>query len=431
MSMLGNILSTTVSRLINAILALVILLINTNYLGKEGMGTIGLIVLAVTLILLLSNYIGGGALIFLAPRHRQTSLFVPSCIWALIVSGVGTCILTLFNLIPEGFTFDVLILSVLQSFMAINLNLLIGREKIHTYNLISVFQMGVTTLTLVFCIYILDIVEVRSFVNALYAGYLSGFVLSLALIWNSLRFNGNELKFSMIKEILRYGKFIQTANVVQMLNYRLSYYLIEFFTGRAALGLYIVGVQLSEGVWLIGKSVATVQYARISNMTDHDRSVRLTLVLFRFTLMVSLLLVLLLILLPESFYIAILGDEFHGIKGVILSLSPGVLATAASMILSHYYSGTGKPVHNMIGSSLGLIVTLVLGLIFIPEFGIVAAGLTASFSYLVNLGYLLAVFIKREKPVIMDFIIRKNDFIYLKELIFKDRIFKDRIFKEH
>jgi O-antigen/teichoic acid export membrane protein len=409
--MFRNILSTTVSRLFNAILALAILLMTTNQLGREGMGTIGLI----------SNYIGGGALIFLAPRHRQMSLFFPSYLWAVLVAFTGTLILTVTNLIPAGFTVDVLLLSLLQSFMSINTNLMIGREKIRAFNLISVLQVVVTALTLYYFLYIIDVQEVRSYVYALYSGFGIGFLLSLIMIWRTPGSRGELVNGKMIREILRYGKYIQTANVLQLLNYRLSYYLIEIFSGRASLGLYNVGVQLSEGVWLAGKSVATVQYARISNMSDRRQAVQLTLLLLRFTLLISLLLVLLLALLPDSLYVAVFGQDFYGVRKVILSLSAGILANAVAMILSHYFSGTGRPVHNMTGSMAGLLVTLVLGLIFIPRYGVIAAGVTASLSYMVNLIYLLVIFIRTEKPGLADFCVRKSDLVLIRQLLLTRR----------
>jgi len=391
-------------------MALAMLWINTQNLGKEGLGTIGLIVLGITLILLISNYIGGGALVFLSSRHDWRRLMIPSYLWACIVAVAGAFLLKTFHLIPVEFTRDILLLSLVQSFMTINLNLLVGKEKISFFNGISVLQMLATTIVLVIMIYSVKLYDVRAFVYALYAGYLTGWLLSLIAVMPMIRTTCQQDRQPVIPQIIRYGKFIQTANVLQLLNYRLSFYLIEFFTGRAALGIFNVGVQLSEGVWLVGKSVATVQYARISNTSDQEYSKRITLLLFKLTFVVSLLITAVLAILPESVYGWFFGDDFTEVRVVILSLAAGILATAVALMFSHYFSGIGLPVHNMIGSAIGLILTLVLGLLFIPKHGIIAAGITASVSYLANLAYLMAVFIVRTRPSIRDFIIQKDDF---------------------
>lgn len=69
--------------------------------------------------------------------------------------------------------------------------------------------------------------------------------------------------------MLTYGFAIQIANFAQLLNYRLSYYIIEFCSGRKALGVFDLGTKLSEAVWILPKSMATVQYARISNSKEN------------------------------------------------------------------------------------------------------------------------------------------------------------------
>lgn len=411
--MFKNIIGTATARVVNAFITLAVLLVNTNNLGKEGLGTIGLIVLGITIILLINNYIGGGALVYLVPRQHTGKLLIPSYFWSILISVSAGVLLGLLKLVPDGYVLHVIILSLFFSLSTANLNILIGKEKITLFNTISVFQLFTTLLVLCFLIYVREYHDVMAYVYALYAGYSISFIFSLIAISRYIRFPGRLEIVSVVKEILKYGKFIQTANVLQLLNYRLSYYIIEFFMGRASLGLYNVGVQLSEGVWLIGKSVAMVQYARISNMDDRNKAVQLTLRLLKFTFLLTVIVLGALIAIPETTYVFIFGDDFAGIKLVIISLAIGILSTAVSMMFSHYFTGIGKPKYNMIGSLLGLVFTLVLGLIFIPKFGLVAAGLTASASYFVNLSYLFIVFKKLTKIRTSSLLIEKEDFKYI------------------
>jgi O-antigen/teichoic acid export membrane protein len=93
----------------------------------------------------------------------------------------------------------------------------------------------------------------------------------------------------------------------------------------------------------------------------------------------------------------------------MLTMGLGIVATAGSMMFSHYFSGTGRPHHNMIGSAIGLVFTLVPGLIFIPRYGLLAAGLIASISYIMNMTYLMVVFIKMTGARASDFMIGIKD----------------------
>ena len=178
---------------------------------------------------------------------------------------------------------------------------------------------------------------------------------------------------------------MQFSNIIQLVNYRLNYYLINFFYSKALLGIFSIGVQLSEGLWLISKSIATVQYARISNSTDADYSKQLTIRFFKISFLATLITLIPLILLPVNFYRFVFGHEFGNVRYVIMFMSSGIMAVAVNSMFSHFFSGTGRPYLNTIGSAIGFVFTLGLGLILVPSYGIYGAAITASFSYLASL----------------------------------------------
>ncbi len=413
--MFKNILSTALVRFLNAILSIVILVVNTNYFGAEGMGTIGLIVLGISLILLASNYVGGGALVYLAPRHPVVRLLIPSYVWGLLASLAGAGLLSLLHLVPAEFALQILVLAILQSFISANQNILLGKQRITLFNGVTLVQALFTLLSLLYFVMVRNADDVGVFVYALFVAYGGAFLLSFFAIIQYLKIADIKHLDKIVIEIFKYGKFIQSANVLQMLNYRLSYYIIELFLGRAALGVYTAATQLGEGVWLIGKSVAMIQYSSISNSADKDFARLVTLRLFKFTFIFTSLILLVLLILPGSIYSFIFSADFVHIKLVIFTLAVGLLATACSMMFSHYFSGTGEPRHNMLASGIGLVFTLVLGLIFIPLFGLEAAGLTASVAYLMNLIYLVAVFARKTKSGWKDFMLDTADIRYFRQ----------------
>jgi O-antigen/teichoic acid export membrane protein len=214
--------------------------------------------------------------------------------------------------------------------------------------------------------------------------------------------------------MIRHGAYLQLANAVQLLNYRLSYLLIDLYLGRSLLGIYNAGVQLSEGIWIFGKSFALVQYSAISNSNDLNYAIAITLKLIKAVVVITFSCLLVLILLPGKFYALIFGEEFFLIKNTILYLTPGILMLSASMILSHFFSGTGKQQHNAIASATGLAATLVSGLLLIPSLGLAGAGLTATIAYSVITIYQMVIFVKISKCNWKDFMIARDD---LREII--------------
>ena len=66
----------------------------------------------------------------------------------------------------------------------------------------------------------------------------------------------------------------------------------------------------------------------------------------------------------------------------MLCLAPGVVLYSFSLLIGHYFSGTGKIYINTIASSIGLVATLLLSFWAIPKWGFYGAATVTSISYL-------------------------------------------------
>lgn len=397
------------ARLMSAVLSFLLVIINSKYLGAEGVGTVSLIVLGITIILLINNFVGGGALVYLVSRLDLFSVFVLSYLWAIITAFIGSCVLVILNLIPAGFSIHVLVLSIIFSLASINLTIILGKEKVYMYNVISVVQFALLLLAFMFFIFIKKDIEVMSYVRALYVSYGATFIISLIALKSFLKFSKLTNLYGVLKEIFRYGLLVQFANIFQLLNYRLGYYFVESFIGRAALGVYSVGVQMSEGVWLASKSMALVQYTSISNNNDKNYAKKVTLSFLKISIIVTVLLLACILVLPVNLFVTIFGSEFHDIKIVMFSMCAGIIAIAVSMMFSHYFSGIGKPQHNTIGSAIGLVVTIAVGLLIIPRWGLMGAGITASIAYIAGALYQLFVFLRISNARFKELWINRED----------------------
>jgi O-antigen/teichoic acid export membrane protein len=408
--MVRKIVGTVSTRIIIAMITLAIILINGWYLGAGKVGTISLIILAITLIQMLNNFVGGGALVYLLPRTDLVTLFIPSYLWSLVTSVAGAFILEFFSLIPSGFFWHVVVLSLVLSLVSVNFMILMGQERIKVYNIISLLQMITLFTVLLFWLFVLQKREVLSYVIGLYASYLFAFFGSLTMILMHVSWGRIKEMPRVLKEIFSYGSVMQTGNILQFFNYRLSYYFIEFFMGRASLGVYSVGVQLSESVWIVSRSIHMVQYARISNEKDQDYAGRLTLSLTKISFLVTLICIVLLYILLILFFPLIFTAEFIAVKMIMASLAIGILTFSVSIILSPYFSGIGKPKHNTISAAVGLFFTLISGLILIPRFGFIGAGFSATISYSVATLYQFILFGKLSGIRPKDFLMKRNDF---------------------
>jgi len=407
--MFKKIIGTIFTRFLTAIMMLTIVVLNARFLGAEKVGVISLIILAVTIVQMVNNFIGGAALVYLVPRIPLIKLFVPSYVWGVTASLLCAVVLYITNSIPDGYFIHVMILSTLHSLFAVNTMILLGQERIRAINVLSIAQIvSLISILLIFFIFTSSR-EVMVYVYAMYGSYIIMFLGSFALIIKRLEWGDLSGMKQVIREILVFGSWAQTANIFQLFNYRLSYYFIEHLISKAALGVYATGVQLSEGVWIIPRSISMVQLSRISNEKRWDYAVKVTLVFSKVGVLVSMVIVGLILLLPSSFFVFVFGPEFSGVKPVIISLAVGIIALSFSILLSAFFSGMGKPVHSAIASGIGLIFTIILSLWLIPIYGIIGAGIAASCSYLAATGYQLTAFVLLSGVKAKDFLIRKDE----------------------
>lgn len=407
--MFKKIAGTIVTRFLAAILMLTIIVLNARYLGAEKVGVISLIILAVTIVQMVNNFIGGAALVYLVPRISLIKLFIPSYIWGVIASIICAVVLYFTGSIPQGYFVHVMILSTLHSLFSVNTMILLGQERIRAINLLMVAQVSsLIAVLLVFYIFTSNR-EVMVYVYAMYISYVIMFLGSFAGIAARLKRGDMSGMKLVIREILAFGSWAQTANIFQLFNYRLSYYFIEQMISKAALGVYSTGVQLSEGVWIIPRSISMVQLSRLSNEKRWDYAVKVTLVFSKAGVLVSTAIVGLILLLPTGFFSLVFGPEFSGVKPVIVSLAVGIIALSFSILLSAFFSGMGKPIHSAIASGIGLVFTITLSLFLIPLYGIIGAGIAASCSYLSATLYQLVAFIVLSGVKAKDFLIRKEE----------------------
>ncbi|MDD3962733.1 MAG: polysaccharide biosynthesis C-terminal domain-containing protein [Bacteroidales bacterium] len=415
--MIKKVLGTAGSRILTSALSLILVLLYGRTLGPEGAAEIGLVVLGITIVLLLSNFVTGGALVYLTPREKPFLLFLPAYVWAFFSAVVLSYGLDRFHLLPPGMLHHVLFLSLIFSWHTANLNILLGKERVGAFNSASVVQIVTLFTAFLFFVYIRDQLTVMSYVYSLYLSYGLSFLYSLILVLPELKYADLYDLGPVILRIFRYGSFVQFANTLQLLNYRLSYYLIKAFLGNARLGVFQVGNQLSEGLWIVGKSMALVQYSRIANTSDAQYAKVLTVRFLKLTVLVTLILLSVLWILPESFYTWILTDKFAGIKTVIWYLSPGIMAIAGNLILSHFFSGTGRHHHNAISSGIGLFFTVLLGFLLIPTLGISGAAITASVSYMATCTYQMIQFFRLTQVSVRELVIVAEDFrFFMREI---------------
>jgi O-antigen/teichoic acid export membrane protein len=397
-----HIVGTIGTRVISAGVNVLLLLLHANYLGDEGLGTIALIVLAVSLASMAAYVIGGGVLVYFTPRAVVPKLLLPAYVWGIGSLLVVVMLLQLLGLIPDGYLIAVLLISFLEVLAYNHHSILIGKEHIPASNRFFLLRMILLGAGVSIGILLLDILSPWVYVYAILLANGVWASLGLWALKNELA-SGAEWVWdkSLIRKMLKLGIYSQSGNLLQMLNYRLDIYLLETFfpvKSLSLIGQYSAANQVGESLWIIPRSVASVQYSRIANSDDADAARRISLRLMGICMLIAAAGLAVLLFIPAEGYVWLLGERFRNTGTVLMYLGPGILFLAGGIPLSPYFSGRGKHVINTWAAGIGLVATLGLGLWLIPDMGIIGAAITTSVSY--GLGWLFQlgiIFIEARK----------------------------------
>lgn len=400
------VLGTIGTRVLIAAGQLLVAALAAQLLGLAEVGRMSLLVLGITFIMLANNVMGGGALVYLEPRHGTRTLRLITGAWAALVCGVAAVIVEPLGLVPAGLGTHAAALAFLEALGTVQLNLLLGRQRFELFNGLQLIRTLVLV-TVFAALLHYEGPDFHDFLLALYASNGATLAISAGLLARAPGQRTDEV--SAIGAMLRQGIPAQAANGLQLLNYRLSYFFVQRFHGAAALGLWSISTQLAESAWLAPKSLGTVLYAHVSNLTDAERQRDLTLSVLKLSVGLALLAALFLMALPNAVFIWFFGPEATGIGALVLALTPGLLAMAASQALSHYLSGVGLVRHNAVGSGLAALATVALGYWLIPGLGTMGAALTASAAYCLSCAYQLAVFNREAKAHLVHYLPNRRD----------------------
>ncbi|MCB0760595.1 MAG: hypothetical protein KDC12_03655 [Flavobacteriales bacterium] len=400
--MIKSIASTVLTRIAVMALTFVVVVLNTNYIGATGQGTVALISLGILLQVAINNFVGGTAVVYLATRVSPGQLMPPALIWTLLSAVLFYFLLPALDVVPTEYVYDVVWLGVIQSLFTFQQQLLLGKRRIHGYNISLMTQMASLLIAVAYGYIALGNRDASAYVDGLYVSFWVTLLVSIFINRRDIQAFSFSDFFAVLGRLLRHGFFGQTSNVIQLLINRMLYVILDQFTGRAQVGLFSVGMQVNEAALAPSKSMATVQFSEISASRKREQSLHITLNMLKVSCYITALALLVLCVIPNGVFQWVFGDEIDGLNGVILRLAPGMFALSVSGILAHHFSGTGRFYVNTLGSVLALVVVLTGGYLYIPEGGITAAAWALSAAFSLQALFLLIMFMVMDKPNAKD-----------------------------
>ena len=397
--MLKKILGTGAARAVNVLTQLATLIMGTKFLGAAEWGKAFIAQTDITFLLIGIELIAGSGLVYFTPRKKLATLLTLSYGWIAFMMLIYIVLFNLLHLfpwvykiIPQYYSTIILTMTFVYSLHEFNLNHFLGKERVATYNWLFLIQILTQVTMMAVFIFVLDLRTAKALLYSQLCGYSLATLVGWILLIPCLKREGHDPLKDSLKEMLHYGAFLQLSTLVSTLNKRLSLYLLKTHCDERSIGVYALGTQVTEGVNIIGQSIGLVEFSSLSNTEKEERASQLTLRLMKIAVLLTIAALLVIGLLPSSFFEWLFSGEFGNIRLIILLMAPGVVFLSAHTVLYNYFSGTGQPKHNLYASLIGLAVTLVAALVLIPWLGIRGAAVTSSLAYMSMFVYQWLVF---------------------------------------
>jgi len=363
-------------------------------LGPEGRGIYALAMLLPSLIVAFGNLGIGPATVYYVARgeFRRQEILGTNVLLSLGIGGIGALaglIVVLFfreKVFPgvaPVYLLLALVLVPVEVFFSYVRYVLLGAQRIKEFNYVQIAQ---SVLFLGFVA--LALLGLKAGVNgAILAGLFTWLVVD-ALVFHLARrvAGGVDLKpnTSYIKRAATYGVQAHLSNILGFLNYRVDMFLVNWFLGPAAVGLYSVGVGLVEKLWMVSYAASTVLFPRVSAESEEKRRKEFTPLVARTVLCITALASLALALLSRWIVILLYSEAFLPAAGALQALLAGIVALSAGRVLSNDIAGRGFPGLNIYTGLAAVVTNIASNILWIPRYGIVGAAWASTVSYAVS-----------------------------------------------
>jgi O-antigen/teichoic acid export membrane protein len=198
---------------------------------------------------------------------------------------------------------------------------------------------------------------------------------------------------ALVAKVSAFGARGQVGNLLSLLNYRLDFVILAAMTGPVVLGGYAVASKFAELLRLPSLSLFWVLYPRFAKDDPEQAESRARRLIPRAGLLTAAGAVPL--ALAAGFVVpAVYGEAFRPAIVPAQIILLGLFAEGAAGVITAFLYGRGRPGLNSLVTGGGLVVTVVLDLLLIPQYGAVGAAWASAAAYLSTTGMLVIWFFR-------------------------------------
>jgi len=235
--MFRNFIESVFSKGFTSISNFLTVILTAQFLGAEGRGELTLIMLAVTIVGLIQNLAGGSAISFYIGKISHTTIAVIAIVWLLVTAVCVSWILDYFLLSPKAWLAYIIQLSLLLGAISIVQSFLLGLEKIRQLNFLEILKAALLILFIAIHFFVVKELNLLAVMHAYVLAYGISFLVALFMAAKHIKFEKIESLGSSSRLLFKTGFELQVNNILQLVNYRFTFFIFENYWGLAFLVL--------------------------------------------------------------------------------------------------------------------------------------------------------------------------------------------------
>jgi O-antigen/teichoic acid export membrane protein len=431
MSIQKHIASTFGTRFLSIILSFVTSIFFTRLLGVDGKGEFAIFLASTSLFTLILSFGLPSAIVYYVSKNEiDISKLLTTFIIGAIVIG------TLFGLVEHfiqqrsqasiflhrnrsSILYEfLLVLNLILNFISITIRSILSSKK--EFSRLNLFEISFIALGLVVygTLFLLNYKGFSVSVEALFITYtalsLTNLVAFSILFFKTVpvKLSFSFLDRSALKLLISFASLAYLGNIVQFLNYSADLWLVDYFTDSKQLGVYALSANLSQMLWVLPQSIASVLFPYIATGED-STMLKKTVKLGKLTAYTCVFVAFFSFILIESVIVMVYGEPFRQSAYIFNILLLGTIPYCLTVIYSSYFSGINKQHINMYSAIIGVVLTIVLDLVLIPKYGNIGAAWASSSSYFASTLFILFHILKESKLSLSEVILFTKEDIQL------------------
>ncbi len=188
---------------------------------------------------------------------------------------------------------------------------------------------------------------------------------------------------------------IYIGTLINFMNYKLDLWIINYYINEYELGIYSLSGNIVQLFLMISVVVSSVLLPYLSRCNDISDKIKIFRIIARINFLFILLGVIFTFCVCGFLIPMIYGIEFSDSVEPLRIILPGVLFSCATQLFATLIVASNRNFLNILATLGGLVITVILDLNLIPEYGINGAAWATSFAYMFTFlfTFLLCVFV--------------------------------------